>query len=368
MRSFLLRGIFVVIGMWLSATAYAKPTSLELKVPDLFEIKVLQEEGDRVQSDQAFERILQNAMRRVLIRLTGSEDILNQAEVADLLNQPKVWLKSYRYEPYEVEGVKVGSYLVFQFDKGRLYKTFQKHGWVSWPYRNRPTTLVMGSRMMAGTLVKLTAQNMEFAADMDFRHTAEQLGLPIELDSEGNIWVYPEGQSHSQAVADRLQSSSADYLLSFQVESLITGRQHYKWQVFSRSGESVIPLVKDMEFNSVDAFYDQIFLTLIQAYSTSYRQQADFLGVVTLRFDGIHSADQITELEMRLKSIKPMVHQVKLVSLKGASAALEVDYQGSYTQLLERLQDLAFLKLVNDNALIGRVDYEWLSQPVASEP
>ncbi len=367
MRSFLLRGFFIVISVWLTGSAYAEPASLEVKVPDLFEIKVLQEDGERVRSESAFDRVLQNAMRRVLIRLTGSEDILNQAEVADLLNQPKVWLKSYRYEPYEVEGVKVGSYLVFQFDKGRLYKTFQKQGWVSWPYRNRPTTLVMGSRMMAGTLVKLTSQNMEYAADMDFRHSAEQLGLPIELDSDGQIWVYPEGQSHSQAVADRLQSSSADYLLSFQIESLINGRQHYKWQVFSRSGESVIPLVKDMDFASVDAFYDQIFLTLIQAYSASYRQQADFLGVVTLRFDDIDSAAQVSQLESYLKKIKPMVHQVKLVSLKEATVVFEVEYQGSYTQLLERLQALSFLKLVDDNALIGRVDFQWQSQSPASE-
>lgn len=363
MRSFLLRGIFIAIIGWVHGTAYAEPVEVEAKMPNLFEIKVLQEDGESVRSAASFDRVLQRAMRRVLTRLTGSEDILNQAEVADLLNQPKVWLKSYRYEPYEVEGVKVGTYLVFQFDKDRLYQTFQKQGWVSWPYRNRPTTLVMGSRLMAGNLVKLTSQNLDYAANMDFRHTAEQLGLPIELDDENKIWVYPEGQSHSQAVADRMQTSQADYVLSFQIESLVTGEQHYQWQLFSRSGESVIPLVGDMAFNSVNAFYDQVFLTLIQAYSASYRQQADFLGVITLRFKNIHSTAQMTQIERYLQKIKPMVHQVKLVAVENSMVIFEVDYQGSYTPLLERLQALSFLTLVDDNALIGRLDFQWESSP-----
>ncbi|NCN44558.1 MAG: hypothetical protein CO158_06260 [Piscirickettsiaceae bacterium CG_4_9_14_3_um_filter_43_564] len=359
MRSFLLRGIFIAMGWCLQGYALAESSVVERKPPNLFEIKVLQEDGESVRSTASFDAVLQDAMKRVLTRLTGSEDILKQADVINLLNQPKTWLKSYRYEPYEIEGVKVGTYLIFQFDEGRLYQTFQKHGWVSWPYQNRPTTLVMGSRLMAGTLVKLTSQNLDYAANMDFRHTAEQLGLPIELDDTGQTWVYPEGQNHSQAVADRMQSSPADYLLSFQVESLVNGRQHYKWQLFSRSGESVIPLVKDMEFDSANRFYDQVFLTLIQAYSATYRQQADFLGAVTLRFENIDSAAKITRLETLLRKIKPMVHQVKLMSLKGTRATFEADYQGSYTHLLARLQAFEFLKLVDDNALIGRIDFQW---------
>lgn len=361
MRSFLLRGFFLAMTLSMQGIAYAESKVVDVKLPDLFEIKVLQGDGETMQSPASFDVVLQNAMRRVLTRLTGSADILNQVEAIDLVKQPKAWLKSYRYEPYEVEGVKVGTYLVFQFDEARLYQTFQKHGWVSWPYRNRPSTLVMGSRLLGGTLVKLTSQNLDYAATMDFRVVAEQLGLPVELDESGKIWVYPEGQNHSQRTADRMQSSQADYLLSFQVDSLVNGKQYYKWQLFSRTGESVIPLVKDMEFTSVSEFYDQVFLTLIQAYSASYRQQADFLGAVTLRFDSIHSVDQLKQLEAYLQKIKPMVHQVKLTALEGSRAIFEVEYQGSYSQLLERVQGLSSLKLLNDNALIGRIDFQWQS-------
>lgn len=350
MRSFVSAVFFIL--MTFAASGYAGEQS------DLFEVRMLQlDDATDKSAQQTLDESLLKAIRIELIRLTGNPSFLSQPEAETFVQSPKAWLKSYRYESYEQEGVKVGNWLVFEFDQQRFYRYFQQQGLVIWPMANRPTTLVMGSQLIAGTLVKLTGETLDYLPKLNYRNTALQLGLPIETPQYATNWVYPDADGSNQRVADILQSSDARYLLSFQVVASISGSERYKWQLFDRSGISL--LQGETREEPEQGYFEDTFSELLRLYSAPYREQAEFLGSLTLTVDNIHSVEQLTELEKRLKAMKPTVHQVRLTSVEKHQVVFEVVYQGEYIRLVNRLAAMPNLVSVRDDAVIGQVNAEW---------
>lgn len=350
MRSFVSAVFFIL--MTFAASSYAGEQS------DLFEVRMLQlDDATEKNAQQALDDSLLKAIRIELIRLTGNPEFLVQPEAETFVQSPKAWLKSYRYEPYEQEGVKVGTWLVFEFDQQRFYRYFQQQGLVIWPMSNRPKTLVMGSQLIAGTLVKLNQSRLSYLPKLNYRNTASQLGLPIETPVQSTDWVYPDADGSNQRVADILQSSDARYLLSFQVISSINGSERYKWQLFNRNGISL--LQDDIRNEPEQGYFEETFSELLRLYSASYREQAEFLGSLTLTVDNVQSVEQLTELEKRLKAMKPSVHQVRLTSVEKHQVVFELVYQGEYIRLVNRLAAMPGLVSVRDDAVIGQVNAEW---------
>lgn len=346
MRSFVSAVFFTL--MTLTAYSYADDAI------DLFEVRLLQlDEAEQALSATDIDRQLQQAMRIELVRLTGDPGFLSRPGAQGFLQSPKRWLKHYRFEPYRVDGVVVGRWLVFEFDPNRFYETFQKQGLVIWPLANRPTTLVMGSQRVAGTLIKLTSETLGNLPRLDFRPEAAQLALPVETPDLAAAWVYPDSTGVNARVADLLQTSDARFLLSFQVVATIQGGERYRWQLFDRSG--TLALTGQARSTELRQDFYQTFADLIRFYSARYREQATFLGTLTLKVSRLTSADALIELEAALNAMKPVVHQVRLMSVQQKMAEFEVVYQGRYEDLLAKIHALPGLVNIQDDAVIGWV-------------
>lgn len=349
MRSF----VSIVFFMLITHTVYGYAN----QKTDLFDVRILQNEA--AGSNTSLDDSLLNAIKIELVRLTGNPEFILQPEAETFIQTPKAWLKSYRYEPYEQDGVRVGTFLVFEFDQERFYDYFQKQGLVIWPYANRPVTYVMGSQLIAGTLVKLNRQNLSYLPKLDFRTKAEQLGLPYDVPSTQGQWIYPDSSDgFNPRIPDILQGSNAAYLLSFQVISGMDGSERFKWQLFNRNGQSL--LQAEASEGASYGHFDATLQQLMQTYSASYREQAEFLGSLTLVVKDITSVDRLTRTEEALMSLKPIVHQVRLSSVSEKQATFELVYQGNYNRFLEHLQKIADLQLILDDAVIGKVVAKWM--------
>lgn len=351
MRTF----VWFVFFAWMSYL----PASLAAADINLFTVKIVETDAEAAQGKRAaFNELLEKAVKIELVRLTGSAEVLSQSETQAILNQPKKWLKNYRYEPYEQDGVRVGTQLVFEFDRERVYRYFQQQGLVVWPLANRPQTLVMGSQLLAGSLMKLDQTNLSYLPNIDYRPIAQQLAMPVQVGSSESVWVYPDAEETHPVAADVMQETEARYLLSFQAVMDVQGGESLKWQLFAKDGS--VLLSQPLTDGDTKAQLEQAFAQLMSFYSAGYREQAGFLGSLTLSVNGIDQVDKLNALETWLNQQKPILHQARLNHVTPTQAVFELIYQGDYAQVLNRLAGWPQLKLVEESAIVGQIKAVWV--------
>lgn len=335
----------------------------------LFTVKMVQSEDvearEATNKTANFKHLLGKAMEVELVRLTGSTDILHQDEAQPMLKQPKKWLKRYRYEAFEQDGVRVGTVLVFEFDKKRFYRYFQQQGLIVWPLTNRPLTLVMGSQLIAGSLVKLDESVLGYIPNFDYRKIGQKFALPVETADSNGRWVYPDSETENIQIPDLMQMTSARFLLSFQVVMDLQGGESLKWQLFDRQGR--VLMSEPLKEGAIQTQLNDIFLQLMSYYSAGYREQAQFLGSITLTVNNVNSLDKLTQLETWLTQQKPVLHQSRLNFVTQNQAVFELVYQGDYAKLIDKLATFPGVRLIEDDAIIGKVSMEWVSKPATFE-
>lgn len=330
---------------------------------DLFKVNIrLAELKPDETKKQQYETALAKAARIELIRLTGRLDINEQEEVKDFLAKPQSWLSSYRYLPIKQEGVVVGTQVEFLFDQKRIYDYFQQQNLIIWPMERRPKTLVMGTQKLAGTSVQLDRKGLEFLPNMNYRNSAQRLGIPIKIPDSVEMWVSAKNTASDRKVAYILSEAKAQYLMAFEVVTQVNGDNEFFWKLYNQDGIEV----KNGQATNRDARLnlDNVFASLLNYYSQPYRDQAQFLGGITLEVSGLNTVEALTALESQLIKQKPLIHQIRLNSLKNYQAKFDVVYQGDYQHLLTRLHELANIEVETEDAVIGQIRAKWVERSV----
>lgn len=325
---------------------------------ELFNVKVaLVEPQESETRQQQYDSALAEAARVELIRLTGRLDINEQEEVKGFLTNPRSWLTSYRYLPVKQEGVVVGTEIEFVFDQKRIYQYFQQQNLIIWPSERRPKTLVMGTQQLAGTSVKLDQQRLDFLPTLDFKSSAERLGVPVIVPDNTEMWVTATKVENDKKIAYIISEAQASYLMTFEIINEENGDNQFYWKLYDQTGN----LIRDGQASNrlASVNLDNVFANLLSFYSQPYRDQADILGAVTLSVSGLKSVENLTEIEAELARQKPLIHQAKLASIKNNEAVFDVVYQGQYSHLLSRLQQFGNLKLTSENAIISVIKTVW---------
>lgn len=311
------------------------------------------EQGQAVGSPDLNQRMRQG-MRNLLLRLTGDEAVVHSPEGQELIADAKKWLSSYHFEPRKEEGVTVGQNLVLEFDRQRLLSRFQAQNIIIWPRSERPKTLVMGSYLEAGTILKLTPENLGYRPDIEFRSYPQLLALPMRFPQRESSWVYPiQGGLSADQAQERLLADDSQYLLTFQLKRLAPNQYDLQWRVYDQKGSDVLSGSGQGERNAsmLEAMFDRV----MALYSYGYRQSASVLGSATIKVDQLLSTEQIVRIESFLKSQKPTVHQVFLQTVEGSRADFDVVYQGRYEQLLALCRRIDGSELISESALTGEI-------------
>lgn len=356
--------MFFVLGVFFFASdARAADVLFDVKIP-------LSDTDTNLSKRQQFEKALSEASRVELMRLTGRLDVNDDDEFQELLQNPKDWLSRYSYQPILQEGVAVGTQIEFSFDQKHIYQYFQKHNLILWPYNNRPKTLVLGSQKLGDDVINLKPDALEDNPSLDYRKPAERLGVPVlepSADIVSSLWVYPQQNILPEQVVFLESQAKADYLMTYQEELTETGQKSFHWELYDKTGKKVLDGQAE-DTPPMDNLRD-VFARLLDFYSQGYRAQADVLGSLTLTLDGVTQVENLEAVETALNNLKPVVHSVKLQSLQSYKANFEIIYQGVFSGLLSKIQQIPHVLVTDNDAVIGVVQAKWSNEiPQSAAP
>ncbi|MPQ75837.1 DUF2066 domain-containing protein [Hydrogenovibrio sp. JE_KL2] len=354
--------LFVMSAFFVGSAAHAGDELFDVKIP------ISDSDANLSKQDQ-FDKALAEASRVELMRLTGRLDINDDDEFQELLQNPKDWLSRYSYQPIVQEGVAVGTQIEFSFDRKHIYQYFQKHNLVLWPYSNRPKTLVFGSQKLGNDTVNLNADALEDNPALDYRKPAERMGVPVLEPSnavDSSLWVYPLQNASPEQIVFLESQVKADYLMTYQEEVSETGDKAFHWELFDKQGQKVLDGQADNTL-AMDNLKD-IFARLLDYYSQGYRAQADILGSLTLTLDNVKQVEDLESVETALNNLKPVVHSVRLNTLQNNQANFEIIYQGIYSNLLTKIQQIPHVLVTDNDAVIGVVQAKWSDEAQPNQP
>ena len=306
-------------------------------------------------SRQALDQAIALGMETLLVKITGQKSFLESAVAKGYLKTPKSWLDSYDIKPRTEEGVQVGQDIVLHFSAARLNAAFKNHRVSIWPLEQRPKTLVMGSFLQKGELVKLTQDKMHYRVDIEFRDYPQKMALPISLPASDGLWVYPVSPERSNStISEVLITSNHDYLLSFKLQRLDDSKYELSWYVFAPSGVVFAKGVR--RGTNQQQLLETMFEQVMQRYALFTQKHSSEAQNITLNVSNIVKADQIQILEAQLKANHSMIKSARLLSIQSGLAQYEIQYQDDYQKVVDWIRQWQLTDFVSQSKNLHQVD------------
>jgi len=292
----------------------------------------------------------QKGMRTLLLRLTGQQRLVDSKTGQSYIQQADSWLASYNFKARQEDGVTVGQNIELNFDEARLKKSFAERYIKLWPVFQRPKTLVMGSFVQQGRLVKLNTEILNYRVDVDFRNYPKTLGLPVYIPDENTGWVYPVDPEHGYTrIQEALLSHSQQNLLSFKLLAKGKGEYELVWYLFSLSGKTL--LTDSNVGKNRQALMQQMFESVMQQYVKLAAIKNVRKNHILIKVKQLKYADEVNQLEQDLNSQQPMIRRADLISLSADGAQLDIEYRGDLQSVLDwfkRWNKIQFVRLSAD--------------------
>lgn len=138
------------------------------------------------QSDQAREQALHQALRQVIVKVTGSRAAPDDPQVAAIVAQPEHYLQAYRYtrhvpgpnEPLFGPGASATLDLIAQFDQPTLDQALRAAGQPLWG-SERPETIVWIAYQQANGQRHIVGSEAPGEVFASVQHAAKLRGVPI---------------------------------------------------------------------------------------------------------------------------------------------------------------------------------------------
>ncbi|WP_321323958.1 DUF2066 domain-containing protein [Thiomicrorhabdus sp.] len=370
MRSF--HQLLVILGLLaMSLNSWANSAVMSAVMPQAFFSITLpyDEELDGVKTpsdknsnaNSLLSQKAQQGMRTLLLRLTGQQRLLNSKIGQNYIQKADSWLASYNFKARQEDGVTVGQNVELNFDETRLKKSFEENHIKLWSAFERPKTLVMGSFVQQGRLVKLNTEILNYRVDVDFRDYPKTLGLPVYIPDENTGWIYPVDPEHGYArIQEALLSHSQQNLLSFKLLAKGKGQYELVWYLFSLSGKT---LLKDSYYGQDrQALMQQMFESVIQQYVKLAAVKNIRKNHILINVNQLKYADEVNQLEQDLKSQQPMIRSADLISLSAAGAQFDIEYQGDLQSVLDWLKSWNKIQFVSLSADKQELDVNAIEQ------
>lgn len=307
--------------------------------------------------------LLESAMRDLLIRVVGGDQILQTPEAQNYLKKARQWVKSYQFANREADGVVIGQKIVVEFDRHRLLADFQKDQIHIWPLNDRPKTLLIGRWEQQGLRVNLSQASLQYRVDLDYRDYSRLLALTVDLPVDDSAFVglrvdpLLKQPVLPEPTLSQWQGQGNDFVMIF--KAVVTGDlTNFVWGLYSlETGERV--LNSDEMGEGFLPLLHGSFDSLLELYSRPYRERAGTVGLVQLDVDGLPSYEALQDLERFLQRLKPTFRDVKLVKLQGNSASFEVIYQGSYIDVIKVVERVPHMRLLEETTFSGALRGEY---------
>jgi len=348
MRSFYLIILLFMVSVVSSVQASLFSGQSPIKSADFFTVVMPYDDLDLVQTSaknqvplknkgQVLDDLITQAMEVLLVRVTGQKSFLQSRVGKAYLQNPKAWLKTYDITPRMEEGVQVGKNIVFQFAQAKLKAEFSKRFVPIWPQSIRPKTLVMGSLVQGGTLVKLNQDAMRYRADVEFRHYSRQMALPIYLPNTSTNWVFPVDPSLTVSnIQETLARTDNDYLLSFKLTISHRSLPRLSWYLYANSGAVISSAEAKGEDQKIlmQTMFDSVMAHYVQINS----EKAFNVNQIVLNIHNVTQAEQVLAFERLLGSEHAMVKSFELGSMQADKIEFKIVTQSEYRTIRAWIQ------------------------------
>jgi hypothetical protein len=268
------------------------------------------------------------------------------------LKNPKSWLKNYDITPRVEEGVVVGENIVYTFLEGKLRQEFRHRFVPIWPVSKRPNTLVMGTLVQGGTLIRLDEARLHDRFDAEFRHYPNKMRLPITLPNlvkgAKNDWILPvESAQTASRIQVILAKLDLPYLLSFKVVMNGGKSNRLTWVLFDESGEKQLSGVQEKGVVTIltEQMFDQVMQYYAQITSQNPIEIEPEQQTIQLIIYGLEGLDQMLIFERLLASNPQEIRSVELVSMQLGQVQYRITPQSTYQSVLNWIQSWPQLRL-----------------------
>lgn len=307
---------------------------------------------------------LTDALGQVLVKITGTQAVLDTTEAKELLKSPARYLQQYRYEsirpvPMNPEMPRLA--LRAEFDGSALEREVRRARLPLWG-RERPLTLVWLA-MSDNNERQLVGATSSVPVVDALQRAAARRGLPLQLpamDTEDatrvsfmDVWGVFEEPLLSAA-----ERYSPDAILSGSVFDAGNGRwagrwtllrdgQRHRWEISGATSEIVATQAMDM---------------LAEHYAAEFAVQSDAVqDRVTLEVTDVSALKDYASVQSYLASLST-VKDVRLVAVDDATLRFELELNGTVRRLEQSIALGRVLEALPKEEVVIR-----LGEPVASD-
>lgn len=270
-----------------------------------------------VDADHGQAAAFQDAMRHVIVRVTGERDGDSAPELADLITNAQRYVQTYRNVP--------GGKVAIGFDGKKVVSIIAGAGRPVWG-RERPATLIWLAVDDSGNRRRLVGAGDEGDLKAQIDAAAEDRGLPL-------VWPKLDATDVGQISANDVWSGSTQKLLDaaarYRADAVLIGRMSSGYGEWTLAAVGDVKQLRGGITDGVHALADR--LSEVLAASSSESALA-----ATLDVSGVNSlaayADLITTLEA-----SSLIRSVAVSELAGDRVVLAVNVRGTTDRLRRAL-------------------------------
>jgi uncharacterized protein len=348
------------------------PESFAVEVEGLYQATIIVESRN---NEQERRRAFSDAMREVLIKVSGLTSTTNPASIRRALNNPEPYVESWRTQanlqplnPDEVVSeLREVIAIEVNFYESEIQRLLDENNIPVWPI-NRPETLVW--IVVEDELEErriLDGDNLEVDSRVNrLQIFSEQRGLPLlfpllDLEDQLRLNVNRLWELDEVAILNASRRYQAESILALRIYRSLSGEVLARSLYFFRGN---VFTYEEFELSEEDFLRGSINLTaneLSQYYSVLISGTENSV-TINMQVDGINSPEDYAALLNYLNALEG-VSSFQLSRVHGSSLILQLDTGGQLRQLVETialepsLQEVVELSRVGDAV---SMHYRWV--------
>ncbi|BBP46219.1 hypothetical protein THMIRHAS_15920 [Thiosulfatimonas sediminis] len=323
--------------------------------------------GNAVLSDPELNALSAQAIRQLLLRLTGKKALLASPRAAILLANPRNLLKTYDYVPIVQEGVQVGRKLRLTFDEIAVKSALAQAQIKIWPLNLRPKLLLMGTLVENNSVTKLNKEALQYRVDVNLLEQFAQLALPAMVPVDATTWVYPMNPANNIGpLQDVMVQTSQDKLLSYKLNHRVDDFE-LSWYLFAQNG-TVLAKGKANSTERNVLFNDMVNLVLARLVELN-RDLLEVNDQVVINLTNIRDLQAIGQATQQLEQTIPTLTDLRLVTVEQQLAQLQIAFRGDYANLMAWLASLPQFEILRSSEMLRQVDakFTYIEPPSRGE-
>ncbi|MFT7243575.1 MAG: hypothetical protein ACI82A_000919 [Candidatus Azotimanducaceae bacterium] len=340
----------LAIWTFLSAPSLAVPVT-DLYVADVYVTS--ESEAQRLSGARA-------ALLQVLVRVSGTQAVAEDEQVRLALRNPSRFYYQYSYQTTDREfqvGTEIvpGRILRISFEPNAIAALLRDAGFSVWG-SNRPSVLLwVAVNDERGRRIMTESDGDDLSRA--FAELAKERGLPMlyplmDLEDAAGISTAEVWGAFLGRIDGASTRYNPDSILSGRVQRDASGQWRGNWAYRIDGNWSRFEGLAGSSRELVAEVVDQLADKLATRYAVGSSK-----SVVTLRIEGIDSAEAYAAVLSYLQSLAPVL-DTYVASVEGSDVVLELSTEGQQSQLIEIIELDHKLTLLN--ASDDRLLYRWI--------